>query len=76
MDLKLLHKVSTVVENKLFILIFFRNNLKFTSLDIIYEQIVDKVFNNNYPWESHIELVYYNKKEEFDKFHYISKNFQ
>ena len=48
MDLKLLHKVSTVVENKLFILIFFRNNLKFTSLDIIYEQMVDKVFNNNY----------------------------
>ena len=48
MDLKLLHKVSIVVENKLFILIFFRNNLKFTSLDIIYEQIVDKKFNNNY----------------------------
>ena len=48
MDLKLLHKVSIVVENKLFILIFFRNNLKFTSLDIIYEQIVDKVINNNY----------------------------
>ena len=48
MDLKLPHKVSIVVENKLFILIFFRNNLKFTSLDIIYEQIVDKDFNNNY----------------------------
>ena len=48
MDLKLLHKVSIVVENKLFILIFFRNNLKIISLDIIYEKIVDKVINNNY----------------------------
>ena len=47
MDLKLLEKVSKVIENIIHTN-FFQKQFKFILLDIIYKQIVDKIFNKNF----------------------------